>query len=512
MPCRMPPDAVPRAGPDAVPPAPGRSHVPARRRPRTRGRPQVGTSGRSDGTPVPWVPRVTATTLATAVTGLHRQGRVMVISAPPATVPPVALLPISTRRGRQPGAARLDDATGSSSGDTLIGIAARYRTTVGVHRRPQRDPRPAQHHGRHRAQRAAHLGAARGPPPRPGSGSRVHVVRSGDTLSGIAARYDVPARLAAQDQPPLGPLVHPPRPEDRVRGAASTAAAPHGSAATTSYRVRAGDTLGSIALRHHTTVAAIARASKDLEPGPDPPGPGAARCPGKAKVDRAVLGARHLQRCHVPARRRRGRCPQPGDPRPALGAEPQRDQGDDRAHRRATAVDPRLALAIAYQESGWNQRAVSPANAVGVMQVIPQAGALGVRASSVAAWTCSRPRTTSPPAWSCCGRWAADEQHGGDRRGLLPGPRRPAEARDVHRHQAVRPHRHGAAQDHVMHRRGGDGHRVRNYVHSYGVIHRRRAHRAHPRRALPSAPSASPTAGWPPSTSPSTSGSTARSR
>ena len=27
-------------------------------------------------------------------------------------------------------------------------------------------------------------------------------------------------------------------------------------------RVRAGDTLGSIALRHHTTVAAIARASK----------------------------------------------------------------------------------------------------------------------------------------------------------------------------------------------------------------------------------------------------------
>ena len=37
-------------------------------------------------------------------------------------------------------------------------------------------------------------------------------------------------------------------------------------------------------------------------------------------------------------------------------------------------MDPRLALAIAYQESGWNQRAVSPANAVGVMQVIPAGG------------------------------------------------------------------------------------------------------------------------------------------
>jgi soluble lytic murein transglycosylase-like protein len=41
---------------------------------------------------------------------------------------------------------------------------------------------------------------------------------------------------------------------------------------------------------------------------------------------------------------------------------------------RQQGVDTRLALAIAYQESGWNQRAVSPANAVGVMQVIPQGG------------------------------------------------------------------------------------------------------------------------------------------
>ena len=37
-------------------------------------------------------------------------------------------------------------------------------------------------------------------------------------------------------------------------------------------------------------------------------------------------------------------------------------------------LDPALALAVAYQESGFNQRVVSPANAVGVMQVIPSAG------------------------------------------------------------------------------------------------------------------------------------------
>ncbi|WNM28586.1 LysM peptidoglycan-binding domain-containing protein [Demequina capsici] len=42
---------------------------------------------------------------------------------------------------------------------------------------------------------------------------------------------------------------------------------------------------------------------------------------------------------------------------------------------RAMGVDTALAQAVAYQESGFNMRAVSPANAVGVMQVIPTSGA-----------------------------------------------------------------------------------------------------------------------------------------
>ena len=37
-------------------------------------------------------------------------------------------------------------------------------------------------------------------------------------------------------------------------------------------------------------------------------------------------------------------------------------------------VDPALALAISYQESGWNHRSVSVANAIGIMQVIPSSG------------------------------------------------------------------------------------------------------------------------------------------
>ena len=52
---------------------------------------------------------------------------------------------------------------------------------------------------------------------------------------------------------------------------------------------------------------------------------------------------------------------------------PSRDRMRDiiAAKARANGVDPALALAVSYQESGWNQGVVSVANAVGAMQVIP---------------------------------------------------------------------------------------------------------------------------------------------
>ncbi|MEV7972029.1 transglycosylase SLT domain-containing protein, partial [Cellulomonas sp. NPDC089187] len=41
---------------------------------------------------------------------------------------------------------------------------------------------------------------------------------------------------------------------------------------------------------------------------------------------------------------------------------------------RQMGVDPSLAQAIAFQESGFDHTSVSPANAIGVMQVIPTSG------------------------------------------------------------------------------------------------------------------------------------------
>jgi LysM repeat protein len=58
--------------------------------------------------------------------------------------------------------------------------------------------------------------------------------------------------------------------------------------------------------------------------------------------------------------------------RPAPTREEMRDMIEEVA--RIMGVDPSLALAVGYQESGFDQRAVSPANAIGAMQVIPSSG------------------------------------------------------------------------------------------------------------------------------------------
>jgi soluble lytic murein transglycosylase-like protein len=59
----------------------------------------------------------------------------------------------------------------------------------------------------------------------------------------------------------------------------------------------------------------------------------------------------------------------------AIGA-PTKDQVRALVASTATAmgVDPALALAVAYQESGFDHTQVSPANAIGAMQVIPSSG------------------------------------------------------------------------------------------------------------------------------------------
>ncbi len=122
--------------------------------------------------------------------------------------------------------------------------------------------------------------------------------------------------------------------------------------------IRAGDTLSAVAHRYHTTVAAL-RAANGLTSDriyagrtltlPAPAAPAAPAAPdvsAAAARDRAALAARPVP-SKTAAR--------------ALVASTARRYG----------VDPSLALAVAYQESGFQQRVVSGVDAIGVMQVLP---------------------------------------------------------------------------------------------------------------------------------------------
>lgn len=123
---------------------------------------------------------------------------------------------------------------------------------------------------------------------------------------------------------------------------------------TTSYLVHRGDTLSAVARRVHSTVSVLARLNhlsgrmtiytgkRLLVPAPARP----ATVSAAAAADRAQLAS----------------VPQPTRTEIA---------GMVRAEAVRQGVDPALALAIATAESSLDQRAVSYADAVGVMQLMP---------------------------------------------------------------------------------------------------------------------------------------------
>ena len=143
------------------------------------------------------------------------------------------------------------------------------------------------------------------------------------------------------------------------------------STAASRYTVKPGDTLSAIASRFGTTVAKIAAANGIDNPsrisvgqvltvaGSVPTGlvgdTFAGRTYSSDVVSAANTNKQILNNNDVPTRAQMR----------ALVEQTAKTYG----------VDVSLALAIAYQESGFNMRAVSPANAVGVMQVIPSTGA-----------------------------------------------------------------------------------------------------------------------------------------
>ena len=296
----------------------------------------------------------------------------MVAAAPPPAAPPVEVVTL-------PSAGRGWSTSTVRDGDTLIGIASRHRTSVRalVARNGLADPDVIRAGQRLQVPRGAtSAGGARSATP-----GRVHTVRAGETMSHIAQRYRVPlASLLKANGLRATSLIHP---GDRitVRGAAaagSTATASRsakrtaGPAART-HTVRSGETLSHVAARYGVTVSGVARASgirvsSVLQVGQRLRIPAGSSTSNAHPVSDTFAGVTYPDAVVAAARRNHDIL--------AKRSVPSRSEVKQMVARTARrhGVDPRLALAISYQESGWNARAVSPANAVGVMQVIPAGG------------------------------------------------------------------------------------------------------------------------------------------
>ncbi|MFN2608959.1 MAG: LysM peptidoglycan-binding domain-containing protein [Acidimicrobiales bacterium] len=92
-----------------------------------------------------------------------------------------------------------------------------------------------------------------------------YTVRRGDTLTSIAARHGTTvAALVAANHLAHPDLIYPGQVVVLAGGGAAVAAG--SSAPATTYTVRAGDTLTSIAARHRTTVAALVTANRVADP------------------------------------------------------------------------------------------------------------------------------------------------------------------------------------------------------------------------------------------------------
>lgn len=184
----------------------------------------------------------------------------------------------------------------------------------------------------------------------------VHQVQAGEYLIAIAERYGTTVAAIADANRLANPSFI--RAGDQLRipgGAAAPTTGPAASAPTgapsATHVVLAGENLTAIAARYGTTVAVITQANAIADPS-------YIRAGDRLRVPGARLASTPAKLHELPR----------------LGAaqDAARMVIVEEAHR--FAVPPALALAVAWQESGWRQGVVSEAGAIGVMQLLPATG------------------------------------------------------------------------------------------------------------------------------------------
>ncbi|MBW3612527.1 MAG: LysM peptidoglycan-binding domain-containing protein [Chloroflexi bacterium] len=258
-------------------------------------------------------------------------------------------------------------------GDTLTAISKRHGIAIAelVELNDLSDPNRI--YAGQRLQLRSQPSSARPPaPPRPAANAapseRSHIVRSGEHLTGIARHYAVsigaiaaanrlanPSRIFAGQRLVIPGAVTTPATSRPGPAPAPSAAKPNAPAAARTHTVRSGEHLTGIARRYAVSVSAIVRANGIANPSRIHAGQRLAIPGAAAQTD--------TRQATVPA---------------SMRAVMERRDGVRRViveEARRYDVPAALALAVAWQESGWQQGVVSHAGAIGVMQLLPATGA-----------------------------------------------------------------------------------------------------------------------------------------
>lgn len=252
---------------------------------------------------------------------------------------------------------------------------------------------------------SADAAAAPAPAAQPSApaGAAGYTVKAGDTLGAIAARHGVKlSEVFGWNGLNMGSVIYPgqtiqigggstaPAPSTPAPSAPVSPAetpAPAAPAPSGSYTIKAGDTLSGIAARNGVKLADILSANRltmstiiypgqklvltggSIAPASSPTTTTApAPAPVTPLVPSSFLGFTYPAAVVSSANQNKALL----NASPVPSREQMKSIVADTARR--MGVDVSLALAFALQESGFDHRSVSPANAIGTMQVIPSSG------------------------------------------------------------------------------------------------------------------------------------------
>jgi len=274
------------------------------------------------------------------------------------------------------GAAHADDTYTVRTGDTVSHIATRSGTTVAAIARANALADASRIRIGQVLTIPTGSAAAAPAPAAPAPVAAGYKVVAGDTVSRIAAKHGttVAAVVAANGLDArafirIGQTLSIPGTSAPSAAAPAPAAVAQASGSI-SYTVRSGDTVTGIAAKHGATVAAVvaangldSRALIRIGQTLTVPVPAAAASVGNTFAGRTYADS-------VVAAANANLATLRSAPTPSKAEM----QAKIAATARAMGVDPALAQAVAFQESGFNHAVVSPANAVGTMQVIPTSG------------------------------------------------------------------------------------------------------------------------------------------